>query len=287
MPPEPTAGSPLQALRLEFGELPGPVIIFNKSHSGSRLLARLVEEAGVFMGAHQNESKDSLDILELVRLLVLAYYPDYSALWDGRAADDLEVPRVARDVMERHLQGCRPGRAWGWKLSETAFALPVVDFLFPQARYIHLIRDGRDVAFSDHRAPDEAFWRKVYFNTDRIRSWQRLSLTWKGYRRRSHIYNALHWANSVLVGRTYGMMLRERYLEVRYEDLCLDFERTAGRVLDFVGAPEPSRAIAGVGPSVRTDRVRKHLGQPRRKVRKVVSIVKPLLLALGYLEKDP
>ena len=38
-----------------------------------------------------------------------------------------------------------------------------------EARYIHLIRDGRDVAFSDHHAPDKAFWRKVYFNTDRIR----------------------------------------------------------------------------------------------------------------------
>jgi hypothetical protein len=286
MIPHETAGPSLDDVRRAFGDLPAPIVIFNKSHSGSRLLAKLVEEAGVFMGAHQNESRDSLDMLELVQHLVLTYYPDYAALWDGRAADDPVFPQLARDAVERHLQGCPRDRAWGWKLCETAYILPVVDFLFPRARTIHIIRDGRDVAFSDHHAPDKAFWRKVYFNTDRIRSWQRLPLTWKDYRRRSHVYNALHWANSVLVGRTYGMMLRDRYLEVRYEDLCLDFERTAGRVLGFIGAPDPSEAMARVRPLVRTDRVHRYLVQPRRKVRKVMAIIKPLLLALGYLEED-
>ncbi len=280
------AGPPLEVVRRAFGDRPGPVVIFNKSHSGSRLLAELVEEAGVFMGAHQNESRDSLDMLELVQHLVLTYYPDYAALWDGRAEGDPVLPRLARDAVERHLQGCPGDRPWGWKLCETGYILPVVDFLFPKARYIHLIRDGRDVAFSDHHAPDKAFWRKVYFNTDRIRSWQRLPLTWKDYRRHSHIYNSLHWANSVLVGRAYGMMLRDRYLEVRYEDLCLDFERTAGRVLGFIGAPDPSGAVSRVRSRVRTDGVKKHLAQPRRKLRKVVALIKPLLLALGYLEDD-
>ena len=280
------AGISLEDVRAAFGRLPGPVVVFNKSHSGSRLLAELIEESGIFMGAHQNESRDSLDMLGLVEDLVLRYYPDYSSLWDGRLAGDRALSKFARNVVESHLQGCPEGRAWGWKLCETAFILPVVDYLFPRARYIHLIRDGRDVAFSDHHAPDKPFWKKIYFNTDKIVGWQDLALTWKDYGRRSPIYNALHWANSVLVGRTYGQMLRDRYLEIRYEDLCLDFDRTAGLVLDFAGAPDPSGAIARVRPRVRTDRVRTYLNQPRRKVRKVSELIKPLLLALGYLEDD-
>jgi hypothetical protein len=83
------------------------------------------------------------------------------------------------------------------------------------------------------------------------------------------------------------MMLRDRYLEVRYEDLCRDFERTAGRLLAFIGAQDPSWAIARVRSRVRTDRVGKHRDEPRRKQRKVVALIKPLLLELGYLENDP
>jgi hypothetical protein len=82
------------------------------------------------------------------------------------------------------------------------------------------------------------------------------------------------------------MMLRDRYLEVRYEDICLDFDHAAGRVLSFIGAPNPTRAMAQVRPRVRTDRVHTYLSQPRRKVRNVVALIKPLLLALGYLEDD-
>jgi hypothetical protein len=286
--PGPKAVHSLAAVRRVFAGLPPPVILFNKSHSGSRLLAALVEEGGVFLGAHQNESKDSLDLLELVEYLVLTYYPDYSPLWDGRAANDLVLPRLARAAVERHLQGFprARGRPWGWKLCETAFILPVVDFLFPGVRCLHLIRDGRDVAFSDHRAPDNALWRKVYFNTDRLRRWRGLALSGRDYRRRPHLYNALHWANSVFVGRAYGSMLRDRYLEVRYEDLCRGFEATAGRVLRFAGAPRPARAIARVRPLVRTDRIGKYLRRPRREIRAVLKEIKPLLLSLGYAVDD-
>src|ERR1035437_482903 len=80
--------SPLAAVRDELKSLTPPVILFNKSHSGSRFLARLVAEAGVFMGAHQNESNDSWDALKLVEYLVSHYYPDYSALWKTDGVGD-------------------------------------------------------------------------------------------------------------------------------------------------------------------------------------------------------
>ena len=88
-----------------------PIIVFCKSHSGSRLLVRLMEAAGVFMGAHQNQSGDSWDILPIVRYLVTRYYPDYAQVLRG------EDPLLA-DMMEaallRHLDGYDPaaGRRW-------------------------------------------------------------------------------------------------------------------------------------------------------------------------------
>ena len=276
----------LTAVRDELQRLGPPIVVFNKSHSGSRLLAHLIAEAGVFMGAHQNESNDSWDILKLVEYLVSRYYPDYSSLWNSDGAADRNLTHLIREVFASHTEGLSPGARWGWKLCETAYILPVLDFLFPQARYIHLIRDGRDVAFTDHRAPNRPFWKKIYFNTDGIMAWRGLKFHNRDYAQRSHIYNAMHWANSVAVGRTYGAMLRERYFEVRYEDLCESFEATATKILRFIDAPNIPETIEKMRPAVYTNSVGKYQGQPKEKVREVVEIVKPQLLSLGYLKPD-
>jgi hypothetical protein len=276
----------LTAVRDELQRLPSPVVVFNKSHSGSRLLARLISEAGVFMGAHQNDSNDSWDVLKLVEYLVNRYYPDYSKLWDPDAPIDDSLPDLIREVFASHAEGLPPNASWGWKLCETAYILPVLDLLFPRARYVHLIRDGRDVAFTDHRAPNRPFWKKIYFNTDQISAWRGLRFHGRDYARRNHIYNALHWVNSVTVGRAYGAMLRERYLEVRYEDLCEAFDLTAKRVLEFVGAEDVAATIDRMRPFIYRDSIQKHRAQPARKVEEAVEIMKPMLISLGYLKPD-
>jgi hypothetical protein len=283
------AAPPLAMLREELGQLAPPVIVFNKSHSGSRLLAELIGSAGVFMGASVNESWDAWPVLEVVEALVVRYYPDYAPLWERSHELDAALPLLARSAFDRHLAGYdRASLApWGWKLSESLYALPVLDYLFPGARFVHLVRDGRDVAFCDHKAPTDAFWRKVYFDSDRMRTWRGMPLDPGWYRRRPHVFNARHWVNSVTVGRAYGTMLRERYLEVRYEDLCRDFAATARRVLRFVGAPAADESIGRLGPSVRTTSIGKHRRRSHRAVAEVVEIEKPLLLSLGYLEADP
>ena len=283
------AAPALATLRAELGQLPAPVVVFNKSHSGSRLLAELLDEAGVFMGAEVNASRDALPVLDLVEVLVREYYPDYAPLWDPGHEPDAALAPLVRATFARHLAGHdrTSGAPWGWKLCESLYALPVLDWLFPGARFVHLVRDGRDVAFCDHKAPTDAFWRKVYFDSDRMRTWRGMPLDPGWYRRRAHLFNARHWVNSVGVGRAYGMMLRERCLEVRYEDLCRDFAATATRVLRFAGAPDADGAIARLGPSVRATSIGKHRERSPRLVAEVVAIEKPLLLALGYLDADP
>jgi hypothetical protein len=279
----------LSPLRAEFSRLPSPVIIFNKSHSGSRALAELLTAGGIFMGAHCNESRDSLDMLNVVQFLVGKYYPDYSPLWDANAPADEELARLLRRSFEQHLAGFDPSGAkfWGWKLCETTYILPVLDFLFPQAKFIHLIRDGRDVAFCDHHGPSDPWWSKIYFNTDKMRTFRGFRLTGPSYRRRSPMFNALHWVNSVTVGRSFGMMLRERYLEVRYEDVCRNFTPVARRVLQFAGAPEPEKAIGVMRPKIHSGSIGKFRQGSRRDQQQVMEIVKPLLLSLAYLKEDP
>jgi hypothetical protein len=265
--------------------LPPPVVMFNKSHSGSRLLAELVEAAGVFLGARQNESHDSLDLFNLVEYVVERHYPGFRGLREKPQEDDSVLPGLIARVFAAHRAGAQGG-AWGWKLCETAYILPLIHHLFPQARYVHLIRDGRDVAFSDHVPPFNPFWQKIYTGSTGFSHWNGLWFGLAGkiaYKLDPLPYNTQHWIESVSVGRRFGAMLGERYLETRYEDLCLDFPGEARRVLRFVGIADPEPAIANLRPRVVAHAVGKHRRRNPLQVWRVLRRARPLLTELGYL----
>ena len=254
-----------------------PVIVFNASHSGSRLLALMLRRLGVFMGSHLNESEDSLDLFELVRYLVEQHAPDYAPLLDK---GDVVLPFRVQAAIGAHLADRPAGQRWGWKLPETGHALPVISRLFPEARCIHLLRDGRDVAFSPFLAPKAPFWRKIYFNDDKIRSWRGLGMTQRAYRSHGHMFNAARWVNSVTLGRRHGALLGDRYLEVRYEQLVAEPDAELARIVDFLRLPLSTMIFAG--DEVRGQSVGKWRRQPARQVAQVMSVLEPALSAFGY-----
>lgn len=90
-------------------------------------------------------------------------------------------------------------------------ALPRLARLFPEARFVHIVRDGRDVALSlremEWASPDLATLARV-------------------------------WRINVEYGRRAGERLGpERYLEVRYEELVDRPETTLRTVCAFLGLP--------------------------------------------------
>ena len=96
-------------------------------------------------------------------------------------------------------------------------------------------------------------------------------------------YNVQHWINSVTVGRHFGAMLRERYMETRYEDLCLRFDAEAERVLSFIGASEPGAAIERLRPTIVPTAIGKFRRRPAWQRWRAEQLARPLLTALGYL----
>jgi Sulfotransferase family len=265
-------------LRRELQPYGPPVIVFNKSHSGSRLLAQLLEGSGFYLGADMPSSRDSLDVLRLVEYVVGNYYPDYGRLF---RSEDSVLFALIREVFARHLKSY-PGGRWGWKLCETGFILPLLDEVFPDALYLHLLRDGRDVAFSNHIAPRDPFWRKVYFNTDRIKSWRGLPLSRTTYRLLSPLYNARHWSNSVIIGRAFGSMLGTRYLEVRYEDLVLSFRETSLGLLQFLGVPPDIEVLDEIERSISRSSIGKYRKRSVLWRWLAMQELEPALSAFGY-----
>jgi hypothetical protein len=270
-------GRQLDDMARVLSPLGPPVIVFSASHSGSRLLALMLQRLGVFMGSHLNESEDSVDVFDLVRYLVEAHAPDFSGLFGG---GDPALKAKALATFHAHLADRPEGQLWGWKLPETSHVMPVMARLFPEARCLHLVRDGRDVAFSPFLAPKAPFWRKIYFNDDRIYSWRGHAMTQRAYRDYGHLFNAARWVNSVTLGRAHGAMLGERYLEVRYEALVADPAAEMARMAAFLGVDLPS--VVAELPQVRPQSVGKWQAQPLRQLDEIRAIMEPTLGAFGY-----
>lgn len=86
---------------------------------------------------------------------------------------------------------------------------------FPEARFIHIIRDARDAALS----LDQHLWSRP--------------LPWD--RKRSLLAAGLYWEWIVRKGRKLGTMLGPRYMEVRYEDLVEQPQPQLRRIGEFLG----------------------------------------------------
>jgi len=254
-----------------------PVIVYNAAHSGSRLLTRMLAAMGVYMGANLSDSEDSLDMAELVEHIVLEHAPDYARLF---AEGDPALDQLAIAAVTEHLVGRPPDVQWGWKHCETGHGLPVIARLFPNAQVIHLIRDGRDVAFSPFVAPKHPYWRKIYFGVADLRSWRGLAMTQRAYRAHGPLFNANRWVNSVTLGRAHGGMLGERYCEVSYEDLVADPLGVAARIAAFLGLQAPALSSEALG--VKSGRVGKWRAMPEADTAEVLQLLAPTLSAFDY-----
>jgi hypothetical protein len=94
--------------------------------------------------------------------------------------------------------------------------------LWPQARFVHVIRDGRDVWLS------VAAWKKACRSAGQFATWADDPVG----------TTALWWERSVRLGREAGSVLGPaRYFEVRYENLVDDTARECRGVCSFLGIP--------------------------------------------------
>jgi len=182
------------------------------------------------------------------------------------------LDRLYRAYASRH------GAArWGDKTPIYADHMELVHRILPEARFIHLIRDGRDVALSTVEQWGRWEWRTDMYAAIR---------TWSGRVRRARE-----------AGRRLG---QERYLEVRYESLVADPASTMRKLCAFLGEPfdprmtAPSDAAAGwiekdnrwhhrlhrpPSPS-RSQRWRREMGEADQRLCEAVA--GELLAELGY-----
>ena len=247
-----TAGATILA-----GELAarGPNVIGATGGSGTRVVARICREAGMYTGERLNAYEDALD------------FGAFSDRWINgflTAGRDLDAPIVSEiraelsDLVERHLEAM-PDTAprWGWKEPRSIYLLPVFRAAMPSLRFLHFVRDGRDMALSDNQ-------KQLEKHSVAVLAGERLG--WRRAVKSIALWNRVNtWAAD------YGEReLGSSYLRVRFEDLCAQPHETIAEILEFFGLEGDAEAAGRlVQPPATLGRWRTKSGRLRARLEDV------------------
>ena len=190
-----------------------PVVICGFHHSGTRLLAQMLEAIGVFQ--HCNSPTHEWSYIQHLNTMLLPGWMDPEAI-------DAYAPTAARTVLDRERLALRIAAAgymgyepWGQKDPRNSITADAWLELFPNARLINIVRDPMDVlgtlpadysrfSPSGERPQDApAFWGEL----------------WNAYTRKTRA----------------AMDRAGRAVEVRFQDLCDQPVDTMRRIVDALG----------------------------------------------------
>lgn len=144
-----------------------PIIILGMHRSGTTLVAGVLEQLGLYLGARKDHNREARFFLEINDWLLResggswnAPEPVLALLEDERTRDlyRARITSLAGSLKALSFLGVwhRPAgselfamkRPWGWKDPRNTFTLPIWLDLFPDAKIIYVARHGVDVAAS-------------------------------------------------------------------------------------------------------------------------------------------
>lgn len=247
-----------------------PLVIGALGGSGTRVPAQALIGSGAFLGAELNRARDNLVFTALFR----------RPRWVARAGD----ARIRRqlDTFTRYMRGGRyrpadyarlagavadhdPKRSvresagrvwaaaagrpraeeseapvWGWKEPNTHVFLPQLIERFPGLRYVYMVRHGLDMAHNRNKT-QLRLWADRFgvapppAGDPEAEARAQLDL----------------WIAATRRALELGTRLGERFLVLRYEDLCDEPERELGRLLDLAGLDVSAQRLARLAAQVR------------------------------------
>ena len=260
----------------------GPNVIGATGGSGTRVVVRIVQAGGMYTGLRLNRFEDALDFSAYNNRWIDRYLVQRRA---GRnAALEAEMSRDLHSVVAGHCADL-PAEAvrWGWKEPRSIYLLEFLRSQMPTLRFLHVVRDGRDMAFSENQRQLMKHGEAAL--AQRVSSRLHRNIE-RGRRRLDHgrqpVRSIALWSWVNQSAADFGESeLGADYLRVRFEDLCATPRPTVERIYEFFGLEgDVDAAASEVQPPETVGRWR---DRPKRLVRRLEREAEPALHRFGYL----
>lgn len=177
-------------------------------HLGKKKMERAFDREPIIIGGCGRSGTTLLLSILSAHPSIFAFQKELSVFnyWRGREGvmEPLRIDRLYREVFIRRIP--RSARRWSEKTPRNVRHIDeIMDYFGGRVKFIHIIRDGRDVVLSRH--PDKAgYW-----------------------------IEPPRWVRDVQEGLKHAS--RPNVLTVYYEDLVRYYEDTIRRICDFIGEP--------------------------------------------------
>ncbi len=213
-------------------ELPpsGPNVIGATGGSGTRVVARIARLAGMHIGTRLNVSEDNLDFADFGDRWINSYL-DGSCASSGRKREWM-VEDFWAFLHELCAARSSPAQPWGWKEPRSIFLLPFLHEQLSNLRFVHVVRDGRDMAVSSNQ-------NQLRKHGDAVLGAHERSLS-------PQLRSIALWTSANARVADYGeARLGERYVRLRFEDICARPVEAAQTILDFFDLEGDAGVAAG------------------------------------------
>ncbi len=244
-----------------------PLAIGGVGGSGTRVVAEIFRELGYFLGGDLNRASDCLSYTFLFVRPEIVHLPQNELarrlrLFTNAMTEAASISESDRQLLKFLASMTVPHgpmadkewlkdrsdfllnahaiaypKPWGWKEPNTHIVLDRLCLMMPALRYVHVVRNGLDMAFSRNQH-QLALWGSSVFNIDDAQGTEWRSLKY---------WCAVHQRTTAI-----GQIMGDRFLVVNYDDLCRDPAATLEAICRFAKVPATAETLGRLGKYIQS-----------------------------------
>jgi hypothetical protein len=274
-----------------------PIFIIGTGRSGTSVMFRFLSphpEVGWVHKDREDRVSNALGIRVADKLLhTVGRSGEAYWFWERyargfpRPCRDLEgadvYPRLAERIREGVMEQMRPLNRPRFMTKYTGWSrIAFINAVFPDALFIHVVRDGRAVAWSLLKMP----WWQGWGGPSQWR-WGELSredrAMWEASGKSFFVLAGIQWKICLESVRRHAGPVAGRMHEIRYEEFVRNPEQEVTRALDFAGLARDPNYLSGLGREEVIDANRKWVQEVPVEARKQFeSLLGDTLESYGY-----